>query len=394
LQNQTTIANGYVSPGPYRSEFFLTPPPDNFDLGSISWADALAVHEYRHVMQYNNFRNGLSKAMYYLFGDDGLSLATAASVPDWFFEGDAVYSETILTEQGRGRLSRFLNTYPSLWQAGKKYSWMKLRNGSMKDYVPNHYDLGYLLVNYGYEKYGADFWRKVTHDASAFKGLFYPFQQAVKMHAGVDYKKFVEEAFEFYKDTLRQVQGDKNSKAQGDKIFPVNKKYVTNYRFPYRMGEDSFLYLESSYRHLTAFYVKDRSGEHKLRIKDISIDDQFSYRNGKIVYSAYETDPRWGWRDYSVIKLLDLKTNEQRTLTRKSKYFTPDISPDGSKIAAAHIPAKGQHSMAFASPCCVMTMVFPICHHESSNILAGNVDWNLAARSGYRPFSELSHHWY
>src|ERR1043166_1453470 len=105
LHNQTTIANGYVALGPFRSEFFLTPTPNNFDLGSIFWPDMLALHEYRHVMQYNNFRNGLSKAMYYLFGDDGLDLAQSAAIPDWFFEGDAVYQETILAGQGRGRLA-------------------------------------------------------------------------------------------------------------------------------------------------------------------------------------------------------------------------------------------------------------------------------------------------
>ena len=147
LQNQTTIANAYVGLGPFRSEFFLNPPLNNFEEGSVGWADLLSVHEYRHVQQFNNFRNGLSKTMKTLFGEDGYALAINAAVPDWFFEGDAVYSETILTNQGRGRLPLFLNAYPSLWQARKKYSWMKLRNGSLKDYVPNHYYLGYLLVN-------------------------------------------------------------------------------------------------------------------------------------------------------------------------------------------------------------------------------------------------------
>jgi hypothetical protein len=194
LQNQTTIANGYVGLGPFRSEFFLTPVLNNFEEGSISWTDQLALHEYRHVQQFNNFRNGVSKAMYYLFGEEGLALAINASVPDWYYEGDAVYNETILTRQGRGRLPLFNNTFPALWQAGKDYSWMKIRNGSLKDYVPNHYYLGYLLVNYGREKYGLDFWTKVTHDASAYKGLFYPFQKAIKKHAGVDYKSFRENA--------------------------------------------------------------------------------------------------------------------------------------------------------------------------------------------------------
>lgn len=75
---------------------------------------------------------------------------------------------------------RFFKCLSFIMASRKKYSWMKLRNGSMKDYIPNHYNLGYLLVNYGREKYGDDFWTKVTTDASAYKGLFYPFQTAIK----------------------------------------------------------------------------------------------------------------------------------------------------------------------------------------------------------------------
>jgi hypothetical protein len=340
LQNQTTIANGYVGLGPYRSEFFLTPDLNNFEEGSIPWADQLVVHEYRHVQQFNNFNNGLSKLMKTLFGEEGYSLAINASVPDWFYEGDAVYNETLLTKQGRGRLPLFLNAYPSLWQAQKKYSWMKLRNGSLKDYVPNHYYLGYLLVNYGREKYGADFWTKVTGDASAYKGLFYPFQTAIKKYAGVDYKTFRGEAFDSYKKNIARV-----SSSRDEYVLPVKKNYVTNYYFPYNAGIDSLLYLKISYRHRPAFYLKDATGEHKLRVRDISIDEQFSYRNGKIVYAGYESDPRWAWRDYSVIKILDVLTGQQQTLTNKSKYFTPDISADGLKVAAVQVGSNGKSEL-------------------------------------------------
>ncbi|HEX7903549.1 MAG TPA: hypothetical protein VF487_06695 [Chitinophagaceae bacterium] len=340
LQNQTTIGNGYVGLGPFRSEFYLTPILNNFSEGSIPWADQLAVHEYRHVQQFNNFRNGISKAMYYLFGEEGLALAVNASIPDWFFEGDAVYNETILTKQGRGRIPLFLNVYPSLWQAGKKYSWMKLRNGSLKDYVPNHYDLGYLLVNYGRGKYGVDFWSKVTKDASAFRGLIYPFQKAIKKHTGIDYRSFRDSAFDFYKKNIERV-----SASRDQYLLPVNQKYVASYEFPYSIGMDSLLYLKTTYRHRPAFYLKDKNGEHRVRTKDISLEDQFSYRNNKLVYAAYETDIRWGWRDYSVIKLMDLSTGKQRTLTHKTKYFTPDISANGEKIAAVQVTPDGRSEL-------------------------------------------------
>jgi hypothetical protein len=366
LQNQTTIPNAYVGLGPYRSEFYLNPAMNNFDQGTVPWGDQLALHEYRHVQQFNNFRTGLSKLMYILFGQEGYSLAINASVPDWFYEGDAVYNETILSKQGRGRIPLFLNAFPSLWRAGKNYSWMKLRNGSLKDYVPNHYDLGYLLVNYGREKYGLDFWTKVTNDAAAFKGLFYPFQKAIKTHAGVNYKTFYNDAFAYYKKRNSDIQlksATQGTINQGTEagiiktITPVNKRVVTDYVFPYSISADSLLYIKKGYNKRPAFYIKDQEGEHWLRVRNISIDDQFSYRNGKIVYAAYETDPRWSWRDYSVIKILDINTRKQKTLggrkgyymdpslhvvrkyviSPKAKYFTPDISEDGTKVVAVQV---------------------------------------------------------
>jgi hypothetical protein len=341
LQNQTTIANGYVGLGPYRSEFFMTPDPNNFSQGSIAWPDQLSVHEYRHVMQYNNFRNGLSKAFYYLFGEEGLLVAIDGAVPDWFFEGDAVYNETFVTKQGRGRLPFFLNAYPSLWIAGKNYSFMKLRNNSLRDYVPNHYNLGYLLVNYGREKYGIDFWNKVTRDASAYKGLFYPFQAAIKKYSGHSYKTFYNNAFDYYKKQWNIREADQPEKY----ISTPTRSYVTNYLFPYKIGKDSLLYLKTSYRKIPAFVLKDKNGEHKIRVRDISDDAQFSYRNGRIVYAAYETDARWAWRDYSVVKVLNIYNGRQITLTHKSKYFTPDISEDGSKIVAVQNNPEGQSAI-------------------------------------------------
>ncbi|MEO5945183.1 MAG: hypothetical protein ABIP79_00090, partial [Chitinophagaceae bacterium] len=189
-------------------------------------------------------------------------------------------------------------------------------------------------------KYGNDFWSKVTTDASAYKGLFYPFQTAIKKYAGVDYKNFREEAFTYYKNQTERV-----SQVRDEYVQPVKKSYVTNYYFPYSAGADSLLYLKTSYRHRPAFYIKDAKGEHRIKTRDIATDEQFSYRNGKIVYAAYETDARWGWKDYSVIKLLDVQTGRQQTLTHKTKYFTPDISADGNFVAAVQFNENGKSEL-------------------------------------------------
>ncbi|MEK7198552.1 MAG: hypothetical protein AAB212_01335, partial [Bacteroidota bacterium] len=115
LQDQTLFSNAYVGLAPYRSEFYLTPPQNAFTLGAIRWTDNLAVHEFRHVQQYSNFNKGLSRLASFFLGEQGRAVANAAAIPDWFFEGDAVFNETKLTRQGRGTLPLFLSSYQSLY---------------------------------------------------------------------------------------------------------------------------------------------------------------------------------------------------------------------------------------------------------------------------------------
>jgi hypothetical protein len=326
LHGQTTLANGYVGLAPFRSEYYLLPGGNIFDFGNLPWAENLAIHEYRHVQQYANFRNGLSKLAYYAFGERGQSLVNAMAVPDWFWEGDAVHAETALTPQGRGRMPFFLSGYNSLFAEGKNYSWMKLRNGSFKDYVPNHYQLGYLLVNYGYMKYGADFWEKVTKDASSFKSIIYPFQHAVKKHAGVPFSTFRKNALEYYNSQVDKTGTGKKS-----------TKEVTSFFFPQYIAPDSLIYLKSAYNQVDAFYVKDNKGEHRIARKGIGPEDWFAYRNGLIAYTAFSTDPRWSLVNYNDIVLLDVPTGKEHRITTRQRYYTPDIAPSPGRLIAVHV---------------------------------------------------------
>lgn len=326
LHNNTTLANGYVALAPFRSEYYLIPGSDIFEFGANPWYKELAAHEFRHVLQFANFNKGLSRFASYILGEEGQALFNAIAIPDWFWEGDAVHAETQLTPQGRGRVPYFFNGFTSLWKEGRNYSWMKLRSGSMKDYVPDYYHLGYLLVNYGYLKYGTAFWEKVTTDAVEYKGIFYPFQKAIKKYSGVNYRTFRQQALNYYRHQIVKKRTDSLGTAT-----------VTNYRYPQFINKDSLLYEKNSYRSLPAFYVQDKNGEHKLQLRSITSEDWFSYRKGMIAYTAYEPNARWGFVDYSSIYLYNIYTGKQKKITHKEKYFTPDISPSGNQIIAVHV---------------------------------------------------------
>ncbi|NNV54636.1 hypothetical protein [Limnovirga soli] len=334
LQNDVTVSNAYVGLAPYRSEFYLMPPQNAFALGAQNWADNLAIHEYRHAQQYNNFNIGLSGVMGVLFGQNGRALANATAIPDWFFEGDAVYNETLLSEQGRGRLPQFFNAYKSLYYEGKRYGYMQLRNGSYKNYIPNHYDLGYLLVAYGYEQYGSDFWKNVTTQAAAFSSIVYPMQHAIKKNTGMGYKQFVNDAFDFYQEKWNNTKSEAPPKWLS-KTLPNS---VANYKYPYTDNSGNIIALKTTNKDIPAIVrIAPNGAEEKIIIRDIDYDDYFSYNNNKIIFTSRKPDVRWANSEYSVLHIVDMATGLSTRINGKTKYFSPDISHSGKLIATVQM---------------------------------------------------------
>ncbi|MFT3680379.1 MAG: hypothetical protein QM791_08885 [Ferruginibacter sp.] len=341
LQNQNTEGNAYVRLAPVISELYMIPPQNNFNTGSLRWDDNLVIHENRHMQQLGNFNHGLTKLFSFFLGQEGQLLANGMTIPDYFFEGDAVWQETLVSKQGRGRMPSFFNGMRSLWLADKKYSWMKLRSGSLRHYTPDHYELGYQLVAYGYEKYGADFWRMVTGDAVRFKGLFYSFNKAIEKYSGKTYTQFCQDALNYFKTQTLNTAGVK--KYEPSFITGLQKNNVVDYLYPQYVSDDTLIVTKQSYKELNAFYFLIHGKEKKIRVKDFVTDDYFSYRNGKLVYAAYQSDPRWGNRNYSVIQLLDVHSNEQRQLSFKSRYFSPDINAAGTEVIAVNVNTDGSN---------------------------------------------------
>ena len=341
LQNQTTIANAYVGLAPFRSEFYLTPEQNSLDVGSLPWNEQLAIHEFRHVQQYNNFNVGLSHMLKVLFGEGGQALGNDLSIPDWFFEGDAVFNETHVSEQGRGRLPYFFNGFRSLWAEGKDYSYMKIRNGSYRDYVPNWYPLGYMLVSYGRDKYGDDFWKKVTHDAASYTGGFYPLQRAIKKYSGKDFETFRNDGLDHFKQQFKSNADGTSAQNRSE----VSKHFDADREYPVYVNDSTLIYMKSTYDHIPVFVIKKGNKEKTISVRDLSIDNYFAYHDGKIIYSTFRPDARWGYRDYSELVLLDVNTGNEQRITNKTKYFSPAFSDDGKTIVAVEEATTGKSDL-------------------------------------------------
>ncbi len=344
LQTQQVISNGFVTLGPYRSEFFATPPQDQSSLGSTEWLDLLAVHEYRHSLQYANANRGFTKFMHIIAGQYGWSGALHFSIPSWYLEGDAVLSETLLSENGRGRNPSFFKEQRALLLNDIEYSYMKSRNGSFKDIVPNQYPLGYSIVNHIRNKYGVEQSRKILADAGKYKYILYPFSNAVKKHTGLSttklYKETYSELSKNWKNELEALQLSNTTQ-----VSKPTKRTVTNYTFPQYLNDGSILCLKSSYKATPELVQISNNKETSLHKVGISAQEYLSVNNNFITWVEYKKDLRRANKNYSVIVTYDYTRKKRTQLTHKSKLFSPHYSSDGTKIVALNSNENIEHSI-------------------------------------------------
>ena len=339
LHNRTAFSNGFVSWAPKRSEWFLTPPQDNY---AQDWLEQLAVHEFRHVVQIDKLNQGLTRALSFAVGQQAVGVV-AGLVPQWFLEGDAVATETALTNAGRGRNPAFEMPLRTIALSEKYQKYDKALFGSYRNHVPNHYELGYQLVSWTREQYGAKVFETAIDFVARKPYLFpyYPFKLGVRKETGYRTKQLYQRAFE----DLTQRWNEQDALTRYDSITPLTKRtnnLYTNYRSPQYVDDSTFVVQKTGMAQIAQLVQIDREGrEQTLHTPGFINSDHISYANGLLAWTEQVQDVRWSNRSYSVVKLFDLKTGKERTLQRRTRYFSPTLSPDGATIAVVDVPVEG-----------------------------------------------------
>lgn len=333
IQNQSTFPAGFSTPAPWRNEYYITPPANMF-LGPVLWSDAMELHEYRHAQQFSMANQGLTLPYKIVLGQTGWLLNTLITQPLWFREGDAVLAETILTKGGRGRLPSFNMEYRALRLAGYHYDYEKAHFSSLRNFVPNPYRIGYYMVTKARRDFGNDSWNKVLVDTYTKKGFFYPFSRSLQKFTGHSTKQF-------YNKTVTELDSlwgaeDKALQLTQSRVIskPGTRKY-TNYRFPQFLSNESLVVQKSALDQIATYYLLEANGkEKKLFSPGRYTDDHVTLvaEKGKMVWAESGFHERYINKDYSVIKLYDVASGKTRKLTSKTRYFSPSLSKDATKI--------------------------------------------------------------
>ena len=340
LHNRTVISNGFVSWAPKRSEWFLTPPQDNY---AQDWLYQLAVHEYRHVVQIDKLNQGITKAVGFVTGQQAVG-AMSSLVPLWFLEGDAVATETALTNAGRGRNPAFEMPLRTIALSGEYQKYDKALFGSYRDHVPNHYELGYQIVSWTREHYGAKtFDTSVDFVARKPYSIIFcpPFRLGIKKETGHYTWQLYQNALSDLTNRWRQQE----MRTKYDSITPITKhanRIYTNYRSPHYLNDSTFVALKTSMAQIAQWVKINCEGrEQTLHTPGYINSERVSYSNGLLAWTELVQDVRWSNRSYSVVKIFDLHTGKERLLQRRTRYFSPTLSPDGATIAVVDVPVTG-----------------------------------------------------
>ncbi len=334
LQNQGVIANGFVQLGPKKSEFFTT-PPQQFD--SQDWLNNLAVHELRHVAQFDKLTGGKARP----FPELVYFAWFGASLPIWFFEGDAVTTETALTNAGRGRQPSWIMPYRASLLEGNNISYSKANFGSQKDITPGYYQLGYLMSSNIRAQHGKHIFDEVLMDIRKRPLRIYPFSNTLKKLTGKGSHEWYEETSGMLKKKWFDQEMSSPSKDYKSLVKPA--EYATNYFLPVELTDKRILTLKQSKADVPHFVLID-SNQKESHLLNIGYQEQpwFSYANGLVVWDEVRYDPRYRQRSYSVICSYDMKTKNVKKLSSRSRLFAPSLSSDGKKIIAVKFDLSNQ----------------------------------------------------
>ncbi|MDH5365472.1 MAG: hypothetical protein OEW67_00675 [Cyclobacteriaceae bacterium] len=347
LQNQNSISNGFVSIGPRRSEFFTSSPQNYNFLGTNEWMNLLASHEYRHIVQYAHSNTGMTKFFKTIFGQYTQAALSNLAVPTWFWEGDATMIETAFTKSGRGRLPNFDRTFRANLVEGKRYKYDKQYLRSYKDFVPNHYVLGYHFTTHVRRKTNdANVWSDVTERAFKWPIIPFAFSSSLKKSTGKNLK-------ENYNEMLDELDGlwtDQIENLQLTSFETINKRkktIYTDYSNPMPMIDGSILCMKSGIGNIQQFVIIDKEGNEKVVHTPgvINNSGSFSISGNQVVWNEFRYNPRYPNQSYSVIETLNTGIRKNKKLTSKTRFHSAALSPSGTKILTVDAKVDGSYQV-------------------------------------------------
>lgn len=342
LHPNTVMSNGSVSWAPKSVNLFTSPNP--YGDTQIDWQLQLSAHELRHVAQTEHFSKGFYRWVYPLFGEQFTGLGVGLFAASAYLEGDAVISETEFTSAGRGRNASFLQQIRADYLDGVYYNYERSLLGSYKRKAYDKYAMGFMMLSAERMRTGDYFYGGKIHQAQAH------FWDVRKIFLPKDEWPFAGD-----NDVVANTQAlytewwKKDLEARGpltvsDRITAPTHLYCDYTGGVFIDDAESPLYGKMvairygmEYSHELVSVSQDGAVKH-LRAFNSMTSKLSDCVGGRIYWSETTMKNASTLLSYSDIKFYDVRSGVSGTLTDRTKYFNPAVSPDGTILAVAEYP--------------------------------------------------------
>ena len=331
IHNEASFSNGVFVWAPKRLEIFTNPNPNGYP---ADWLTQLALHEGRHAFQIDKLNQGITKFLTYLGGEQAAG-AMAAFLPLWYLEGDAVDAETRLSLTGRGRQPDFeMELKAQLLEQERIYSYTKATLGSYKHHIPNHYQLGYLMVRYGRRMHGDKLWIDFQNNAARKPFLIAPTFFALRKNGAGSKIRLYKDALEHYR-THWDSLGTWRLVTEFHRWSKEPKSAYTSYKYPHFISSNLLFAYKEGIDQIPEFVMLGKNGEEKrIHLPGYLNSGRVSMTGDVIVWDEFVPSTRWSNRNFSVIKSLKIGSGQVKQLGKRTRYYAPAVSKNAAQIAA------------------------------------------------------------
>lgn len=341
IHPENARSNGMVMWLPRRVEILSSPAIAGY---SMPWLKQLAAHEYRHAVQYNNLDQGWVRAFSYLLGQQSKTIGLLF-MPLWGLEGDAVLSETAMSSFGRALQPSFTMHYRAL---GRRILERKNSDkwfcGSYREYIPDHYHLGYQVTAYADTKYNENIWDKVVHYAVRNPYVFATTAVALKKFYQTSTNALFRETF----DDLNSFWETLPVECETSERIPTpTQKSYTQYRYPMPFGERHIISFKEDLDHPTALVKTNiETGEESRICHTGNISTRATMKDGRIWWTEYRRGVIYQERVNSRLCYVDLDKRRPRTIFRHRNVQFPTVIDDCDSLAWVEYRPDGTYSVA------------------------------------------------
>ena len=343
LHPYNATPNGMVMWAPKRIEMLTT--PDGYSPSAVPWSRHLAMHESRHIGHINNFTGSVFKPFNWLFGQQAAGLFFGLYQNTFMYEGDAVVTETVLSEGGRGREARFMSYYMAAFDNGDFRNRDRWIVGSYRHYTPDNYAYGYLLNSYiiyltgDYGYYG-----KILETIRRRPYIPWVNNYAYKKVTGKTKRELHREAVALYTKIWKEAAAGR-PEATASRMAVKEPRRYTEYSGGTQGYDGKIYYVKHSLHQPYVLVSVDSCGkERKIIPFSYNASRLSSAPDGTTLYwTEAVSDERWSLKESSDIFSYDLKEKRKRRLTRGERFWNVAVSDDGKYLATTEYAADGKY---------------------------------------------------